>query len=99
MLSEKPIAEDVRTAQHLIEWYRGARRKEIWSVAENFRFLPGIRLGTDQIRKIGGTVVTFSMNLSGFVDEDEDFYQTQACDTLSPARKAWHGEQKLTLTS
>jgi len=81
VLSEKPIAEDVTTAQDLIQWYRGERRKEIWSVAENFRFLPGIRLGADQIRSIGGTVVTFSMNLSGFVDEDEDFYQTQACDT------------------
>lgn len=81
VLSEKPIAEDVATAQDLIRWYRGEGRKEIWSVAENFRFLPGIRLGADQIRGIGGTVVTFSMNLSGFVDEDEDFYQMQACDT------------------
>lgn len=81
VLSEKPIAEDVETAQDLIRWYRGEGRKEIWSVAENFRFLPGIRLGADKIRSIGGTVVTFSMNLSGFVDEDEDFCQTQACDT------------------
>ena len=79
VLSEKPIAEDVRTAEHLFEWYRGIRRTEIWSVAENFRFLPGIRLGTDLLRKIGGTVLTFSMNLSGFVDEDEEFFQSQAC--------------------
>ena len=82
MLSEKPIAEDVRTAQHLIDWYRGARRKEIWSVAENFRYLPGIRLGADQIRNIGGTVITFSMNLFGFADEDEEFFQSQAWGDL-----------------
>ena len=78
VLSEKPIAEDVKTAQLLIDWYRGTRRGEIWSVAENFRFLPGIRLGADQIRRIGGTVVTFRMNLFGFADEDEEFFQSQA---------------------
>lgn len=76
MLSEKPIAEDVKSARHLIEWYRWTKHNVIWSVAENFRFLPGIRLAADQIRKVGGTVVTFSMNLSGFVDDDEGFYQT-----------------------
>ena len=78
VLSEKPIAEDVRTAEALIDWYKGSRRTEIWSVAENFRFLPGIRLGADQLRKIGGTVKTFSMNLSGFVGEEDALEQMQA---------------------
>lgn len=78
VLSEKPIAEDVGSASELIEWYRRSRRNEIWSVAENFRFLPGIRLGADQLRRIGGTVLTFSMNLFGFAQEDEAFYQAQA---------------------
>ena len=71
MLSEKPIAEDVKTAEDLIEWYRGARRKEIWSVAENFRFLPGIKLASDKLRAFGGTVLSFSLNLYGFIGEGD----------------------------
>lgn len=79
MLSEKPIAEDVRTAESLIEWYRGARRKEIWSVAENFRFLPGIKLGSDQLKEIGGTVISFSLNIYGFIHEEDQQDPTARC--------------------
>ncbi|KAL8788750.1 MAG: hypothetical protein Q9195_007157 [Heterodermia aff. obscurata] len=71
VLSEKPIAEDVKTAEALIEWYRCAQRKEIWSVAENFRYLPGIILASDQLRSIGGTVTSFCLELYGFVNEQE----------------------------
>ena len=71
VLSEKPIAEDVKTAEGLIEWYRSVRRKEIWSVAENFRFLPGIILASDQLRKLGGTVTSFDLHLYGFIGHNE----------------------------
>ena len=79
MLSEKPIAEDVKTAESLIEWYRGARRKEIWSVAENFRFLPGIKLASDQLKEIGGTVVSYSVNVYSFIYEDDQQDRTSRC--------------------
>ena len=65
VLSEKPIAEDVGTAERLIEWYRSTRREELWSVAENFRFLPGIILAADELRAIGGRYVT--LNLSALI--------------------------------
>ena len=40
VLSEKPIAENVKDAADLIKWYRSNVDKEItWSVAENFRYL------------------------------------------------------------
>ena len=79
VLSEKPIAEDVKTAESLTEWYRGARRKEIWSVAENFRFLPGIKLASDQLKELGGTVVSFSLNINGFIHEDDQQDQMSRC--------------------
>ena len=74
VLSEKPIAEDVKTAETLIEWYRRAQRKEIWSVAENFRHLPGIILASDRLRSIGGTVMSFCLELYGFVSEQEQLH-------------------------
>lgn len=77
VLSEKPIAEDIQTSEHLIEWYRSARRKEIWSVAENFRFLPGIILAADQLEKLGGTVTSFDLNLYGFINETEQNSDSQ----------------------
>ena len=79
MLSEKPIAEDVKTAESLIEWYRESRRKEIWSVAENFRFLPGIKLASDRLKEIGGRVVTFSLNIYGFIHDNDEQDQTSRC--------------------
>ena len=74
VLSEKPIAEDVKTAEALVKWYRLAQRKEIWSVAENFRFLPGIILASDQLRSIGGTVTSFCLELHGFISEQEQVH-------------------------
>ena len=74
VLSEKPIAEDVKTAETLIEWYRCAQRKEIWSVAENFRYLPGVMLASDALRSIGGTVTSFYLELYGFVGEKEQVH-------------------------
>jgi predicted dehydrogenase len=76
VLSEKPIAKDVATAQELITWYKEKRSMRIWSVAENFRFLEAIQYGAEQVKKIGGNVTTFSMKLYGFVDENDKFYQT-----------------------
>lgn len=78
VLSEKPIAEDVKTAESLIEWYRCTRRKEIWSVAENFRFLPGIILASDRLRKLGGAVTSFELSLYGFIGEDEQDREASA---------------------
>lgn len=76
VLSEKPIAKDVETAQELIRWKSENAVNPIWSVAENFRFLEAVQFGADAVKKIGGNVTTFSMKLYGFVDESDKFYQT-----------------------
>ena len=76
VLSEKPIAKDVATAQGLIDWHAQRKSDKIWSVAENFRFLEPVQFGADQVKKIGGNVTTFSMKLYGFVDESDKFFKT-----------------------
>jgi predicted dehydrogenase len=76
VLSEKPIAKDVATAQKLIEWHAKKYSDRIWSVAENFRFLEAVQFGADQVGKLGGSVTTFSMKLYGFVDENDKFFKT-----------------------
>lgn len=76
VLSEKPIAKDIETAAHLIRWYKDQRREEIWSVGENFRFFEPIVFAVEQIKKLGGEVVSFSVDLHAFVDETDEYYQT-----------------------
>ena len=41
VLSEKPIAENIKDAKELLKWYRTEidTKKVTWSVAENFRFM------------------------------------------------------------
>ena len=76
VLSEKPIAEDLETAAQLIQWYKNSGREEIWSVGENFRFFDPILFAVEQIKKLGGELVTFSVDLHAFIDETDEFYQT-----------------------
>lgn len=78
VLSEKPIAKDVATAEELITWYEAGPAKEglIWSVGENFRFLDVMQFGSEQVQKVGGSVTTFGLSLYGFIDEGDKFYQT-----------------------
>ena len=76
VLSEKPIAKDLETAARLIRWYEHQKREEIWSVGENFRFFEPVTFAVEQIKKLGGEVVTFSVDLHAFIDETDEFYQT-----------------------
>lgn len=76
MLSEKPIAKDIETAAHLIRWYKLHKREEIWSVGENFRFFEPIVFAVEQIKRLGGELVTFSVDLYAFIDENDEYYQT-----------------------
>uniref|UniRef100_A0A7S4K0N3 Gfo/Idh/MocA-like oxidoreductase N-terminal domain-containing protein n=1 Tax=Odontella aurita TaxID=265563 RepID=A0A7S4K0N3_9STRA len=54
ILSEKPIAPTVAEAKKLIEEYQTIRKQKpslIWSVAENFRYEPGIRKAASLVRQ------------------------------------------------
>jgi predicted dehydrogenase len=77
VLSEKPIAKDMKTANGLIQWYNCISTSTIWSVAENFRFLEVFVFGADQLKEIGGNVVTFSFKLFALIDRKDKFFQTQ----------------------
>lgn len=87
VLSEKPIAQDVETAIDLLSWYKTKKRRELWSVGENFRFMDQMNFGADQLRKLEGEVVTFSVRLYGFMNDKDEFHQCEWYDRLrySPA--------------
>lgn len=73
VLSGKPIAKDVKTANGLLSWYNAFKpkpKKPLWAVGENFRFMQSILFGAWKLTEIGGQVVAFNMTLYGFVDED-----------------------------
>ena len=76
VLSEKPIAKDVETAARLIKWYKHQKREAIWSVGENFRFFDPITFAAEQIEKLGGELLTFSVDLYGYIDEHDEYFRT-----------------------
>lgn len=55
VLSEKPIAGDVKAAQRLIRYYNGNidKSKVTWGIAENFRFLDSFLYGRQEVEKLG----------------------------------------------
>ena len=77
VLSEKPIAKDVKTAVELLKWYKENNNQELWSVAENYRFMDQLNFGAEQIRKLNGNVVTFSLRLFGCIGPEDKYYQTE----------------------
>ena len=90
VLSEKPIAKDVKSAIDLLKWYNAKKRRELWSVGENFRFMDQLNFGADQIRKLSGEVVTFSVRLNGFIDEQDESYQTDWYDNQQTSSHRQH---------
>lgn len=76
VLSEKPVAKDVETAEQLIRWYKESDFEAIWSVGENFRFLESLALGADQVRKLGGEVVTMGVKMYGLIEEDDQYHRS-----------------------
>ena len=77
VLSEKPIGPDMKIASNLLKWYRTKKRREIWSVGENFRFMDQMNFAADEIRKLSGEVVTFSVRLYAYIDDQDEAYQTE----------------------
>ncbi|KAM0801963.1 glucose-fructose oxidoreductase [Usnea florida] len=55
VLSEKPIAENVKDAQDLLQWYHANvdANEVTWSVAENFRYLASFEYAREQVRRAG----------------------------------------------
>ena len=76
VLSEKPIGKDIETAARLTKWFKHVKREEIWSVGENFRFFEPMTFAAEQIEKLGGELVTFSVDLYAFIDESDEYFRT-----------------------
>ncbi|KAH8820891.1 hypothetical protein F5884DRAFT_65230 [Xylogone sp. PMI_703] len=55
VLSEKPIAQDLQTAEKLVQFYRSDKVKSgtIWAVAENLRFVKSIQVAAEEVKKLG----------------------------------------------
>ncbi|OBT89391.1 hypothetical protein VE02_01435 [Pseudogymnoascus sp. 03VT05] len=59
VLSEKPIANNIETAEKLIHFYTALKVKgstATWAVAENFRFLAPFKFARREIEKLGGVL-------------------------------------------
>lgn len=77
VLSEKPVAKDLATAQELIKWYHANidTSKVFWGVAENFRYLKKFLFAADQVRQLGA-VKAFRVNMHTLVKPDAKYYNT-----------------------
>lgn len=104
MLSEKPVAEDVKTATSLIEWYESLKPGQpLWGVAENFRFMEPFLKAADLVKELknaGGHVVTFRVDSYGAMGKQVQYFHTEwyACTasdvwsllTFRPGEKRQH---------
>ncbi|TVY47929.1 Uncharacterized protein LOCC1_G001632 [Lachnellula occidentalis] len=77
VLSEKPIAKDLKTAQHLIEYSKSGKVKggATWSVAENFRYLESFVYARQEVQKLG-RILGFTVKSFGNVAADDKYYKT-----------------------
>ncbi|KAK2753177.1 hypothetical protein FQN54_008003 [Arachnomyces sp. PD_36] len=78
VISEKPIAKDIATAQELLQWYHSNvdTKKVLWAVAENFRFYNSFTFAAEQVKKLG-RIQNFRVNLHVSVKPDSKYYQTE----------------------
>ena len=84
MLSEKPIAENVKDAEELVAWYRANvdASKVTWGVAENFRFLNSFRRAGEIAARLG-RVLSFRMRMGALVKGGKYYGAfALACPTL-----------------
>lgn len=77
VLSEKPVAENVKDAKALIQWYRSEidPKKVTWSVAENFRYLNSFDHAAEAI-KSKGRQLNFRCRVQ-FLVEGGKYFETE----------------------
>ena len=75
MLSEKPVAENVKDAQELIRWYHDNidSKQVTWSVAENYRYMNSFDHAQERVQKLG-RVLGFRTKLYGNVEAGDKYY-------------------------
>lgn len=79
VLSEKPVAQDVKTGLDLIHQYETQYKPKglIWRVAENFEAEPGVQIAAKAIRdgKIGD-VILFRTSVLNYTDQNTKWVKT-----------------------
>lgn len=85
VLSEKPIAADIKRATRLIEFYKSDKVKggATWAVAENFRFLDSFIYAAEEVQKLG-RITGFRVKMFLNVKEGSKYYGEFA-GPISPA--------------
>jgi len=79
VLSEKPVAPDVKQGRDLISTYRQEYQPKglIWRVAENYEAEPGIRKAAEVIRSGEiGQVIFFKAVVVNHIDKESKWYKT-----------------------
>ena len=77
VLSEKPVAENLRDAQELIKWYHSNidSKKIFWAVAENFRYLDSLNHAREQVQRLG-RLLNFRVKVYSMVKLEGKYYST-----------------------
>jgi predicted dehydrogenase len=75
VLSEKPIAENLNDAEHLLRYYNTHidRSKVTWGVAENFRFLDSYAYAGQEVEMLG-RVLGFQVKVFSYVQPGNKWY-------------------------
>ncbi len=82
VLSEKPVARDVKDGLELVKWYEANRgpQKPIWGVAENWRYgaehLKAVEV-LKGLKEDGGKLVTFRLEAFVHMSQKSDYYHTE----------------------
>ncbi|KAK6350154.1 hypothetical protein TWF696_006398 [Orbilia brochopaga] len=75
VLSEKPVAKDLATANELIRWKAKHAPTPIWSVAENFRYWRTFEFAAAQVRSLG-RILAFHVDVMQFVAPGGKYFET-----------------------
>jgi predicted dehydrogenase len=75
VLSEKPIAGDIKRAENLIKYYKSDKVKgaATWGVAENFRFLESFEYGRQEVQRLG-RILGFQVKIFLHVKQGDKYF-------------------------
>jgi predicted dehydrogenase len=83
VLSEKPVAENLKEAAELIAWYRENHSiNASWHVAENWRFLASVAAAKGEVSKLG-RVLGFNVRISDNIQKGWKFFGKNPLQSIS----------------
>jgi predicted dehydrogenase len=78
VLSEKPVAENLKSAERLVKYYNTQidKSKATWGVAENYRFLDTYSYASQEVQKMG-KILGFKVEMATFVKPGDKYFGMQ----------------------